>query len=527
MKQTLLLPIFLSLIALLGGCSKTTSTADSPLVFARPGDSVGLDPASHDDGESLNIAVNFFETLVTFKLGTTEIVPELAEKWEVSKDGLQYTFYLRKNVSFHDGTPFNADAVVFAINRQRDKTHPAYEFGAPYKYWENMGMSEIIKDVKKVDDFTVTISLQQPNAPFLANLCMPFMAIPSPTAVLKYGKTFDQHPIGTGAYTLKTWKKDDSMELTANENYWGTKANIKRVIVRVIPDNQVRALELKRGTVHIMEFPNPSDVAELKKDPNITILTQEGLNVGYMAFNMKKKPLDKLEVRKAISMAIDRKRIVDEIFMGLGVVAKNPMPPMVMGYNESIQDEVFNPEESKKLLEKVGVKDLKIQLWAMPVARPYNPNARKMAEFMQADLARVGIKAEIVSYDWGTYLDKIGKGEHELVLIGWQGDNGDPDNFLYTLWSKDSATKTPTNNYAYYMNEQVNADMKKAQSTVDLTEREKLYERVLEQMAKDRPFLPIAHSMFIVPTRSNVEGYQIHPTGDRRFAPVRFKTLTK
>jgi ABC-type transport system substrate-binding protein len=462
------------------------------------------------------------EGLVAFKSGTTEVIPALATSWEISKDSLTYTFKLRPNVVFHDGTPMNADSVVFSVERQMNKNHPAYASGAPYKYWENMAMSDIVKSVKKLDDLKVQFQLKEANAPFLANLAMQFMFVVSPTAVLKFKEAFDQNPVGTGPYTLKAWKKDDQMELAAFPNYWGEKAKISRVIIRVIPDAQVRLLELKKGSVHIMLYPNPSEVAALEVNPEIKVLKSEGLNLGYVAFNMKKPPLDKWEVREAISMAIDRNRIRSEVFQNLAAVAKNPMPPMILGYANDTAEIEYNPEKAKGLLKKAGVKDLNISLWAMPVARDYNPNPKKMAEFMQADLKRIGVTANIVSYDWGTYLDKIGKGEHDLCMIGWTGDNGDPDNFLMTLWSKDSAVKVPTNNYAYYMNDSVTNWLKEAQRVTNLSKRAELYHKVQIQMAKDRPLLPIAHSLNVVPIRAEIDGYVLQPTGDRKFSSVRF-----
>jgi ABC-type transport system substrate-binding protein len=523
MKKLVLLSLIPALFLCASCTKKSTNTNNKPLVFARPGDSVGLDMARQADGESLNIGVNINEPLVGFEIGTTKIEPRLATNWDISADGKVYTFYLREGVKFHDGEAFNAEAVKFSFERQWKKDHPAYSWAAPYEYWEYVSMSDTLEEIEVVNELTVRLKLKQPLAQFLANMTMPMMTIVSPKAVLKYKEKFDQHPVGTGPYKLKAWKKDDALELEAFDDYWGEKAHIKRVIVRVIPDNQVRLLELKRGSVHIMYYPNPTDLKLLDNDKNTEILSQEGLNVGYLAFNMKKPPLDKLEVRQAISMAIDRKRIVDEIFLGYAEVAKNPMPSIVQGYNPNVPDIEYNPEKAKALLKKVGLKDLELTLWAMPVARPYNPNARKMAEFMQADLQRIGIKTKIVSYDWGTYLDKIGKGEHDMVLMGWTGDNGTADNFLYTLWSKDAALKTPTNNYSYYMNEEVSGWMKQAQLVASPRRQALLYRKVLLQIAKDRPMLPIAHSKVTVPIRNEIEGYHIHPTGDRWFASVKFK----
>lgn len=517
---------FALFLLLLSACTQkqsSTTPTDKPLVFARPGDSVGLDPARHTDGESLSITVNIFETLVGFETGTTKLEPRLAEHWEISPDGLTYTFHLRKHVTFHDGTPFNADAVLFSFERQMNLQHPAYAFGAPYEYWEAMGMKDIVRKIEKKGDYIILIHLKRTTAPFLANLSMSFLSMVSPQAVVKYGKNFDQNPVGTGPYKLQSWKKDDALVLEAWENYWGLKAKTKRVIVRVIPDNQVRLLELKRGSVHLMDFPNPSDLATLKNDSDIRLLTQEGLNIGYLAFNMKKKPLDQLLFREALSMAVDRKRIIEEIFLGYGTVAKNPMPSTVLGYNAQVPEIPYDPEKAKTLIQKINTEARELTLWAMPVARPYNPNARKMAEFIQADLQRINIKTKIISYDWGTYLDKIGKGEHDMVLIGWTGDNGDPDNFLYPLWSKKSALNIPTNNYAFYMNDRVQEWLDQAQSITQAAQRALLYRKILLQMYQDRPFLPIAHSTVVVPSRKEVEGYVIHPTGDRRFASVFLK----
>lgn len=508
-------------------CKSKSSTGvqsgDRPLVFARGGDTVSFDPAGVEEGESANILINIFENLVQFKTGSSEIEPGLAESWTVSKDGLMYTFILRKNIQFTDGTPFNADAVIFGTERQTNKNHPGYESGAPYKYWEAMDMEHIVKRVEKVDDYSVRFVLHKPNAPFLANLAMFFMAIPSPTAVLKSGKKFGSEPVGTGPYKLKSWKKDDALELEANDQYWGQKPSIRRVIVRVIPDNQVRLLELKRGSVHIMEFPNPADIPEIEKNSDIRVLKQAGLNFGYFVFNTKKPPLNRPEVRRALSMAIDRERLLKEIFQGLGSIAISPLPPTVVGSTPNVPPVPYDVEGAKKLLEKAGVKALKLDLWAMPVPRPYNPNGRKSAEFIQSDLKRIGVETKIVSYDWGTYLDKLGNGEHELAMIGWNGDNGDADNFLFPLFSKDAALKKPTQNYSYYADDQVTAWLKNAQGATDLNMRKSLYAKVLNKMMTDLPVLPLAYSEVLVPTRADVENYFIQPTGDRRFATVKWR----
>lgn len=522
--ETLLLTLLLSLSLLfVGACTKKQATpGEEVLVFARPGDSVGFDLAAREEGESMNIAINILESLVQFDPETKAPVPQLAESWTISKDHLTYTFQLRKNVKFQDGTDLNADAVVFSIERQMSKDHPAYSTGAPYKYWDSMAMSEIVKSVKKIDEHTVQFQLKQPNAPFLANLTMGFMAIVSPAAVLKYGREFDKNPVGTGPYRLTEWKKDEFLELTAFDQYWGEAPKIKKVRVRVIPDNQVRLLELKKGNVHIMDYPNYSDLPSLKASGDVTLLQQEGMNLGYLALNMTKPPLDRVEVRQAIAMAIDRERIKQQIFQNYAVLAKNPYPPMLMGYNDQVPELKFDPEEAKKLLASTGLKNIQLELWAMPVARPYNPNARKMAEFIQADLKRVGIETKIVSHEWGIYLDKLGRGEHDMALIGWSGDNGDPDNFLFNLFSIEAAEAIPSQNYSFYKNKAFNNLIVRARTETDPKLRAELYGKAQEIIARDRPFVPLVHSLVVVPQRKEVTGYRIYPTGDRKFAQVEF-----
>jgi ABC-type transport system substrate-binding protein len=446
-------PYFCGLAALFSilvlGCHPSPSRS-RVLIFGRPSDSVDFDLARASEGESMNVGCNFYEGLVAFHSGTTRIEPKLATSWEISKDGLKYTFHLRKGVLFQDGTPFNADAVIFNFERQWKKDHRAYAYSAPYSYWENMDMDSLLKSVTKKDDFAVAIELKHPSSPFLTNLVMPFMMIPSPTAILKFQRSFNQNPVGTGPYRLKSWKKDDSMELESFPKYWGEKPLIDRVVVRVIPDNQVRLLELEKGNIDIMDYPNPSDIKALQSNPQVKLLYSSGLDLGYLSFNLKKPPLDRLEIRQAIALSIDRRRIVNELFQGFGMLARTMLPPQMLGYDRDVPEIEYNPEKAKAILSRLKLsKKLSFDLWAMPVARPYNPNARKMAEFIQADLDRVGIQTRIVSYDWGTYLDKIGKGEHDLVLIGWSSDNADPDNFLFNLWSKDSAQKIPTQNYSF------------------------------------------------------------------------------
>ncbi len=524
MKRVSLLILTALVVLAFTSCSKSGSegNAGGVLVFGRSGDSVGLDPARETDGESFYIADNVYENLVEFKPGTTEIQPGLAEKWDVSKNGLEFVFTLRKGVKFHDGTDLNADAVVFSIARQLDKKHPFYKYG-PWKYWGAMGMNGIVKDIVKVDDLKVKIILKKKEAPFLANLAMQFASIVSPAAAAKYKADFKNHPVGTGPFKFVQWIKDDSIVLERNDNYWREKAFLDRLILKVIPEATARYLALKKGEVDVIDFPSPEDIDNIKKDSNMKVVEQPGLNVGYMAMNMSKKPFDNKLVRQAVSYAVNKKDIITAVYGNQGVPAKNPIPPTMWSYNDSIDDYKYDPKKAKELLKKAGFENgFETTIWAMPVARPYNPNGKKVAEILQSQLKEVGIRVKIVSYEWGTYLDKLDNLEHDMCLIGWTGDNGDPDNFLYVLLSIESTNK-PAQNYAYWKNKKFDSLIRKAKETLDQKKRDKLYREAQEVFHDDAPWVPLAHSVVVEPMKKSVMGFKLSPLGKREFKSVWIK----
>lgn len=526
MKKLMVVALAILAVASLvfvAGCGKGAGEVKAKkggvLVFGRSGDAVGLDPAREDDGESFYVADNVYETLVEFKPGSTDVMPGLAESWTASADGLEYTFKLRKNVKFHDGTPCNADAVVYSIARQFKQDHPDYGNG-PWKYWGYMDMDNIIQDVVAVDNLTVKFTLKKPEAPFVANLAMNFSAIVSPTAAKKYGKDFSSNPVGTGPFKFVSWTKDDNIVLERYTGYWGEKAYLDRVIFKVIPDATARYLALKKGEVDIIDFPNPSDIPAIEADANLKVVKQAGLNVGYLAMNTQKKPFTDKRVRQAINYAVNKAEILEAVYGPLGVAAVNPIPPDMWSYNTSIDAYGYDPAKAKQLLAEAGYPNgFKTTLWAMPVSRPYNPNGRRMAEIMQAQLKAVGITAEIVSYEWGTYLDKTDHGEHDMCLLGWTGDNGDPDNFLWVLLSAPAA-EVPAGNVAFWKNDEFTALIKEAKETSDQARRTQLYEQAQVIFHEEAPWVPVAHSQVVEPMKKTVEGFVLYPTGKRYFGTV-------
>lgn len=516
---------------------KEISSEKTTLVFGRGGDSQTMDPSKATDGETFYATKQIYNTLVQFKYGTTEIEPGLAERWEITPDGLEYTFYLRKNVKFHqtryfsEESFFTAKDVLFSLKRQYDPTHPYHKVGdskESFEYWLAMEMSAIVKDIVKINDHTVKFILHQPEAPFIANLAMDFAGILSKSyadKLLSQGtpEKLSQEPIGTGPFIFSQWLKDDRIIFDANSDYWGGVPHIQKLILKVIPNNSTRAAELKTGQIHIMDFPNPEEIEELSKHPKLKIIRQEGLNVGYLAMNTEMKPFDNVLVRKAVYLAINKKAIVDAIYAGLGSPAKNPIPPTIWSYHHEIEDYPYDPELAKKTLAEAGYPNgFETDFWAMPIPRPYMPNGRKVFEAIQADLSKIGIQLQFNSPDWGTYLEETKYGKHSMALLGWTGDNGDPDNFLNVLLSTKAAEK-PAQNIAFFRNEAFDELIRKAKITTNVQERTQLYRKAQEIFHQEIPWVPIAHSVVVAPMREDVEGFQLEPTGSRRFDKVYFR----
>jgi dipeptide transport system substrate-binding protein len=519
------------LLGALATFSASTFAAPKTFVYCAEGSPSGFNPQFYTDGTTFDAAGQaLYDRLVQFNAGETNISPALAESWQVSPDGKEYTFKLRKGVKFHttkDFTPtrdLNADDVLFSFNRQLKTDHPYHKVSnGTYEYFTGMSMPDLIKSIDKVDDYTVKFVLTRPEAPMLANLAMDFASILSAEyadAMLKAGtpEKVDTAPVGTGPFELVAYQKDAMIRYKANENYWEGRPKIDNLVFAITPDNAVRWQKLQAGECHLMPFPNPADLEAMRKNPDVQVLEQEGLNIGYFAYNTEKKPFDDVRVRKALNMAINKPAIIDVVYQGAGKVAKNPIPPTMWSYNDKVQDDAYDVEGAKKLLAEAGVKDLKTNIWAMPVQRPYNPNARRMAEMIQADWKAVGVNADIVTYEWPEYLERSKKGEHDTLLMGWTGDNGDPDNFLAVLLGCD-AVKDGSNR-ARWCNKAFNELITKAKATNDQAERTKLYEQAQEIFKAEAPWATIAHSVVHEVARKNVTGYKQSPFGLHVFKKV-------
>jgi peptide/nickel transport system substrate-binding protein len=488
------------------------------LIWGRGGDSVSLDLANATDGESIKAGIQVLENLVIFGKNSMDVEPQLAESWKVSDDGLTWTFKLRKGVKFHDGTPFNAKAVYDSFARVIDKNHPFYNFGK----WKYVNMSlGMVNEIKIIDDYTIALVTQKPYAPLLNNLALWLCPIISPKAMEQYKDQIGLNPVGTGSFKFVKWVKDDQIILERNDDYWGEKAKLDRIILKSIPEPSARLMALQSGTVDIADDLDPDSINLVKKEAKHAIIERPSINVGYLALNTEKPALKDPRVRQAINHAIDKGTLIKTIFQGLAIPAKNPFPPSIWGYNDSIKDYEYSPDKAKKLLAEAKFDmNTELELWAMPVSRAYMPDPVKTAELIQAYLAAAGIKAKIVRHEWGVYLEKTASGLHDMCMLGWLGGNADPDNFLYGLLSADMAKTPGAANVALWKNAEYTEICLKAQKVFDKAERTKLYMRAQELFHADAPWVPLVHSTVVRCYNKKLHDVPLRPNGLNSFQMV-------
>ena len=521
----------LSLLAT-GILAATPMAQAATLIYCSEASPAGFDPAQYTSGTEFDAAAEtVFNRLVQFKRGGTELEPGLARGWDVTDDGKTYTFHLRQGVKFHTTayfTPtrdFNADDVVFTFERMLDKAQPFRKaYPSEFPYFTDMELDKNITGVKKRDDHTVVFSLKNTDAAFAADLAMSFASIQSAeyaAQLLKAGhpEQLNQAPVGTGPFVFSRYQKDAVIRYKGNTAYWKPEdVKLDDLIFAITPDAATRLQKLKTGECQVSGYARPADLVEIKKDATLKVLEQPGFNVGFLAYNTQHPPLDKPQVRQALDMAINKKAIVDTVFQGAGQVAQNVMPPTQWSYDTTVKGTPYNPEKAKQLLAAAGVKPgTEIALWAMTVQRASNPNARQSAEMIQQDWAKVGIKAKIISYEWGEYIKRAKAGEHDVMTYGWTGDNGDPDNWLGVLYG---CSAIGGSNYARWCNKDVDSLLQKAKALTDRNERTRLYAQAQQIIHQQVPVSPMAHSVVSQPMSTKVQGFKINPFGVTGFYGV-------
>ncbi|ULL04985.1 ABC transporter substrate-binding protein [Pseudomonas putida] len=527
-------PLRLALVALLLGGA--TQLAAKPLVVCTEASPEGFDIVQYTTAVTADAsAETVFNRLVDFKPGTTEIQPALAEGWDISADGLTYTFHLRQGVKFHTTDyfkptrDFNADDVLWSLNRQLDPNHPWHDkTSVGYPYFESMGFKELLKSVSKADEHTVVITLSRPEAPFLRDMAMGFTSIYSAEygdQLLKSGKTaeLNSKPIGTGPFIFQRYNKDAQVRFKPNPDYFRGKPPADALVFAIAIDSNVRLQKLRANECQVALYPKPDDVPSIKQDPKLKVEEIEALVTGYIAMNTQHKYLNDVRVRKAINMAFDRQTHVDQLFgKGNALVGVNPYPPTMIGYNTHNQNPTRDLDKARALLSQAGVPEgTVITLFTRNGGGPTNPNPRLSAEMLQADLKQIGLKLDIRVMEWAEMLRRAKNGEADLVSTGWAGDNGDPDNFLSPLLSCDAVKSGE--NYARWCNPKFQELISRAREVIDNDERARLYNEALKVYDDEQPWISMAHPKMFTAMRDNVEGYVISPLTNNNFATTKVK----
>jgi dipeptide transport system substrate-binding protein len=497
------------------------------LVYCAEGSPEGFDPALHTDPATLDASSQaIYNRLVQFRPGTTEIVPALAESWEISSDGREYTFRLRPGVKFHttaDFTParsFNADDVLFSFERQWRDDHPWHDYAgdAGWPWFDGMSLATVLQDIRKVDDLTVTFVLQRPHAPFLADLAMDFASILSKeyadSLVAEEREKLDRAPVGTGPFRLVAYHPGTAISYEANQDYWRARAPLDSLSFEIIPDSGVRYEKLKSGECQVIPSPNPADLASIRADEGLALLEGGGLALSYLAFNATEPPFDRARVRRAVARAVDKEAIVADIYKGAAAAAGSLLPPAIAGGAAGGAD-AYDSAAAKAALEAAGAVGSSLRLWILPALRPYNPDPGRMAEMIRANLEAAGISAEIVSPPADEFgAATLAPDREGAVLLGRVSDNGDPDNLLAPLLGCDAVG---ISNRSLWCNARFDALLEQARADTDPAARRSLYAEAQRILADEAPVIPLAHVGVAVATVAGVTGLVVDPFGRHNF----------
>ncbi len=478
------------------------------ITIGRSSDAISLDPAITTDRESLSVTTNIYDTLVKYDLTGMNIKPGLASRWSVSEDGLIWRFNIRRDISFQDGTPLNAKAIVFNFERWKDVNNP-YHTGH-FTYW-NMsfgGFPGIVNSVQALSDDVVEITLNKPYAPFLTTLAMPAFGIASPEAITKYNEDLKYKPVGTGPFVFKSWTEDGVITLEKNLNYWDDQAKVDRLVFKTITQKEKRIQALLNNEIQIAYDLSKEEVSQVKYSKQAQLVMRPYFNVGYLSMNTKNPYMYEKSVRQAIAKLIDKDAMIKEAFDYSARPADTFLPPMIWGYNETIESPKYSVEEAKALLASVGLQDgFKLDLLVMDEPRIYFPEPLKLANFIKKSLAKANIDVQIQAVPWQEVIKIEQSGDYDMVLAGWSGDVADPDNFLYTMFSSDNASEGVVSNYAYYKNPIVDRLLIQARQSTDKAFRISLYRKAQEIIAEDSPAIPLVHTMPAMGVSNKVIGY--------------------
>ena len=524
----------LALVGAVGAAGAQVSAASQPtppakvLVYCADASPEGFDPALWDSSSTSNVTTQLFQGLLRYQRGGTELVPELATAWAFSKDAKTFSFTLRRGVKFHT-TPYfkptrdlNADDVMFSFTRLIDPKLPFnVAFPATFVYPQSLGLAQMIAGIDRVSDHEVRFRLHKPNVNFLSYFAGSFAAVHSAeyaAQLLAQGRAsaINNQPVGTGPYRFKSYRKDDVLRLQPHPDHWRGMQATPALVYAISREPSVRVQKLARGECHVASPIRDVDISALSGHPQVRILKILGLNISYLSFNLKKPPVNQRDVREALDIAIDRNALFKVLFpRGDALQAVSAFPPTVPGFNTTLKND-YDPARAKKLLAAAGFANgFEIDLWALPISRPTNPNGQLMAQMIQADWARVGVKARIVTYEWGEYLKRANAGEHHVYMSGWSSDIAAADEFLTP-----NLTCPASRGGIKFCNQDFDALVDGARAETDESKRLLMFEKAQEIFKRERPWMPMAHASIYIPLRKDVQGFVMSPNGSVDFEGV-------
>ena len=532
--------------ATLAAGSGSAATSDT-LVFGTTAEPTSLDGAVVSDGESLRVIDQLTEGLVGLKPGSTIIQPLLARSWKATNNGRVWTFNLRRGVQFHDGTPFNAQAVCANFDRWYNFTSPFASDATSYYYYTvftgykkkaaGLDNKPLYRSCRAPNQSTAVVTLRRANAAFLGALSLTSFHIQSPTAMTRYGANKGRlssdgvftptgeygvpggQAVGTGPFKLESWTIGDRLVIVRNDQYWGRKAILRRVIFRAIPDNAARLQALQTGEIQGYDLVEPQDIPTIKKNSKLKVLDRPAFNVAYVTINQKVKPFDNPLVRQAVAHGLDRAGVVKAFYAGRGEVAHEFMPQQVLGYAKDVKKYPYNPARSQQLLRQAGLTlPVEVEFWyPTDVSRPYMPDPAKNFQVFAASLNKSGFKVVPKSAPWRPdYVGRVQAGTAgALNLIGWTGDYGDPDNFIGSFF------KTEQGQWGF-KNPRIFKLLERGVAETNLAKRKALYQQANRLIMQFLPGVPYAHTKPALGFQSNVVGYKPSPVSLESFATVRF-----
>ncbi len=452
----------------------TTPQSGGTLIYASGAEPDSLDPANTDSNPGENVGHMIHNYLVRFD-AEVKIHPDLATSWTQSKDGLTWTFKLRQGVKFHDGTPFNAEAVKYNFER----------FLGPEKPLKSSLHTPVIKSVDVIDDYTVRFNLKVPFAFFLNNLAHSASAIVSPAAHKKWGKDLTLHPTGTGPFKFVEWVRGDRVVLERNDDYYEGKPRLEKIIIRIVREDSARVLGLEAGDYTLALRIPPEEVGRLMREGRVRVLAAQTNRALRIGFNLAHKPLTDIRVRQALNYAIDKQSIVKNIYQDMATVIPTVVGPYNVGYFP-VKGYPYDPAMAKKLLAQAGYANgLTLNLWT--------PKGRYMKDFeltqaVQQQLAAVGVTTKLETFDWASYLTNLRKAKDEskfdLYLIGWAPSTGEARWGIYPITG--CSQEFPNgSNFSHYCNKELDQEIDKAVASKTLNERDEHMRKAQEILAKD------------------------------------------